>query len=98
MNLAESVFEDVGEAEQDGGAEAAELQAIDQALEVDPPRRVLGRMDLQVPVLVDREVALPPAVDVVQLGRFSERPLRPDRLGSYPSYRAHRHLRINGNL
>ena len=79
VNLAEAVFQDVGEAEQDRRAQAAKLEPIDQALEVDAARRILGRMDQQVAVLVDREVALPPAGDVVELGRFGEGPLRSDR-------------------
>ena len=43
VNLAEPVLEDVGEAEQDRGAQAAQLEPIDQALEVDAARRLLGR-------------------------------------------------------
>ena len=42
VNLAEAVFEDVGEAEQDRRAEPAELEAIDQALEIDAARRILA--------------------------------------------------------
>ena len=72
VDLAEPVLEDVGEAQQDGRAQAAQLQAIDQALEVDAARRLLGRMHLQVALLVDREVALPPALDVVELSGFGE--------------------------
>ncbi len=72
VDLAEPVLEDVGEAEEDGSAEAAKLQAIDQPLQVDGSRRLLGRVHLQVPVLVDREVPLPPPVHVIELGGFGE--------------------------
>ena len=79
VNLAEAVLEDVGEADQDRRAQAAQLQPVDQPLQVDAARRVLGRMDLQVPVLVDREVALAPAGHVVELGGFRRRPRRARR-------------------
>ena len=76
VDLAEPVLEDVGEAEQDRHGQAAQLQAIDQPLEIDAAVRFLGGMDLQVALLVDREVALSPARHVVQLGGFGGRPGR----------------------
>ena len=74
VDLAEPVLQDVGEADQDRHGQPAELEAIDQALQVDAAGRVLRRMDLQVAVFVDGEVALTPARDVVQLARFGDRP------------------------
>ena len=47
VDLAEPMLEDVGEADEDRQADAAELQAIDQLLQVDGARRILGRMDLR---------------------------------------------------
>jgi hypothetical protein len=75
VDLPKAVLEDVGEPQQDRGAEAAKLQAIDESLEVDAARRLFRRVHLEVPLFVDREVTLAPPVDVVQLGRFGERPL-----------------------
>jgi hypothetical protein len=53
VNLAETVPQDVGEAEEDGSAEAAELEAIDQALQIDPSGWVFRRVDLEVAEVVD---------------------------------------------
>ena len=52
---------------EDRQADAAQLQAIDELLQVDGARRVLGRMDLHVTGVVDREVALAPARHLVEL-------------------------------
>ena len=57
-----------------GQREAAQLQAIDELLQIDAAARILGGMDLQVALLADREVALSPARHVVQLGGFGGRP------------------------
>ena len=74
VDLAEPVLQDVGEADQDRDGQATELEAIDQALQVDAAAGFLGGMNLQVTVLVDREVALPPARHVVHLAGFGDRP------------------------
>ena len=76
VDLAEAVLEDVGEADEDGKADAAELQAIDQLLEVDRARRILGRMHLDVPGAVDREVAVAPARNLVELARVVHASMR----------------------
>ena len=47
VNLAEAMSQDVGEADQHRQADAAQLQPIDQLLEVDGVGRILGRMDLR---------------------------------------------------
>jgi hypothetical protein len=41
-NLAEPVLQDVGEANQDRHREAAQLQAIDEPLQIDAAQRILG--------------------------------------------------------
>ena len=74
VDLAEPVLQDVGEANQDRHREAAQLQAIDQPLQIDAAARLLGGMDLQVALLADGEVALAPAGHVIQLGGFGGRP------------------------
>jgi hypothetical protein len=65
VDLAETVLEDVGEPDENGKADTAELQAIDQLLEVDRRRRVLGGVDVEVPGRTDGEVAVAPAADFV---------------------------------
>ena len=65
VDLAEPVLQDVGEADQDRHREPAQLQAIDQALQIDAAIRLLGGVDLQVALLAHREVALAPAGHVV---------------------------------
>ena len=57
-----------------GTREAAELQAIDQALQIDAAAGILVRVDLQVALVADREVSLAPARDVVQLAGFGRGP------------------------
>src|SRR5690606_6000403 len=76
VDLRETMLEDVGEAEQDRRAQATQLEPIDEAFEIDAAGRILGGMDHQVALLVDREVALAPARDVVELGRLGGCPLR----------------------
>jgi len=48
VNVFETMFQDVGEADEDGKADAAQLQAIDQLLEVDRALGILRRMHLHV--------------------------------------------------
>ena len=74
MNFAEPVPQDVGEPDEHRKADAAELQPIDQLLEVDGLRRILGRMDLHVTRGVHREVAVPPARHLVELAGVVDAP------------------------
>jgi hypothetical protein len=74
VNVGQPVFEDVGEAEEDRCAQTAMLEAIDQALEIDPSSGILCGMHLQVPLIVDGEVALTPACDIVKLSSLCQRP------------------------
>ena len=68
VDLADPVAEDVGEADQDRQLDAAELQVVDQLLQVDGAGRILRRVDEHVARRGDGEVALAPAVDLVELG------------------------------
>src|SRR5205814_4269763 len=52
----------------------AKLQSIDQVLHVDRQVRVLRRMDLNVPAIIDREVALAPPRHFIQLAGVRHRP------------------------
>ena len=74
VDLAQAVLQDVGEADQDRQVDAAQLQPIDQLLQVDRRGRVLGRVDPHVALVADREVALAPAGDVVQLAGVGRGP------------------------
>ncbi len=74
VDLTEPVLQDVGEADQDRYREAAQLQPVDETLQVDAAIGIFGGMDLQVALLGDREVALAPAGDIVEFRRFSGRP------------------------
>ena len=76
VDLADAVLEDVGEADEDRGAQAAQLEPVDQLLQIDRPGGVTGRVHLHVPGLVHREVALAPARHLVELGGVGRRPLR----------------------
>ena len=102
MDVAEAVLEDVGEADEDGQADAAELQAIDELLQVDRARRVLGRVHLHVAGAVDGEVAVAPARHFVELAGVVHAPGASSRcLRSAESPRAsigHRaHLSVHDN-
>ena len=65
VDLADAVAEDVGEAQQDRQLDAAFLELIDELLEVDRLLGRLVRLDGDVAVLVDGEVALAPVADAV---------------------------------
>ena len=67
VNVLQPVLQDVAEANQRRQADAAKLEMIDQLLQIDRPARLLRRMDLDVAVLADGEVSLPPAGDLVHL-------------------------------
>ena len=49
-------------------------QGIDELLQIDAAVGFFGRMDKQVAVLANREIAFPPACDIVQLGGVGGRP------------------------
>ena len=74
VNLAQAMLEDAGEADQDRQVDAAELQAVDQLLEIDAAVRVLGGMDQHVPVSADRKISFAPTGDLIQFGGIGGRP------------------------
>ena len=55
--------------------DVALAQLVDELLQVDAAGRVLRRVDGDVAVVVDREVALAPVLDAVELGGVLERPV-----------------------
>src|SRR5580704_2482647 len=68
VDVLEPMLQDVAKPDQRRQTHAAEPQIVDQLLEVDRSAGVLGRVDLDLAVLADREVSLPPSGDLVQLG------------------------------
>ena len=53
VDVAETMFEDVGEPDEHGETDPAHLETIDELLQVDGARLVLRWMDLNVPLTID---------------------------------------------
>ena len=67
VELAQTVLQNVGEANQNGQVDAAQHQRVDQLLQIDGARRVFFGMDPHVPVIAHREIAFAPTGDVVEI-------------------------------
>src|SRR5207253_8708130 len=74
-DLADAVPQDVGEPQEDGELNAAELELIDEVFQVDGVVGPLVGVDGDVAAGVDSEIALPPAVDAVHLDGVLDLPL-----------------------
>ena len=74
VDVRQPLLQDVAEPDQDRQADAAQLQVIDELLEVDRAIGVLGGVDANVAVRTDGEVVLAPAFDLVELGGVGDRP------------------------
>src|SRR6185503_1456232 len=74
MDVAETMLEDVGEPDKHGKADPAHLQPIDELLQVDGARLVLGWMDLKMPLAVNGKVAVAPPGDFVELAGIVDGP------------------------
>ena len=93
VNVGEPLPQDVAEPDENRQADAAELQVIDELLQVDRALGVVRRVDADVAVRTDGEVALAPAVDLVELARVRDGPgiaLPPG--ARQPARRAHAHI------
>ena len=66
MDFAEALAKNVAEPDQDRQADAAELQVIDQLLEVNRAIRFFGGVNLDLAVRADGKVALAPTLDLVE--------------------------------
>jgi hypothetical protein len=66
VDVAHPVPENVGESNQNGQADAPQLEVIDQLLDVDGPAGLLGDVGQDVPIGAHGEVALPPASNIVK--------------------------------
>ena len=80
VHLAQPVLQNFAEANQNRRRDAAQHQRVDQLLQIDATRGVLCRVHPQVSVLADREIALAPAGDIVEIGRVGDRPA----IGRFP--------------
>jgi hypothetical protein len=74
--VAQAVREDVREAHHDGRRQVARLQALHDLVQVDLATGLLVRAHHDVALLVDREVALAPGLDVIQIARIVDVPGR----------------------
>ena len=72
VDVADAVAEDVAEPDEHRQPDAAQQQVIGQLLQIDRPRRILRRMHEHVPGRRDREVALAPAVHLVEIGGVAD--------------------------
>ena len=61
VDFAQAMLENLGEADQNRQIDAAQLQPIDQLLQIDRALGILRRVDANVPLVVDREVSVAPA-------------------------------------
>jgi hypothetical protein len=59
--------QNIGKSNQDGQSNPTGLQLIDELFQIDRAFWAFIRMNRDVPLLVDREVILPPVVDVEAL-------------------------------
>ena len=67
VNLANAISQHAVESQQDWKLHAAQLQPVDQLLEIDRPSSPAIRMHLELAVLVDGKVAVAPPANFVQL-------------------------------
>ena len=74
MNLAQPVFQNFAEANQDRRMDAAQNELIDQLFQIDAARVVFGRMNPEMPVRSDGKVAFSPRVHIVELGCVADGP------------------------
>ena len=68
VDVLQAVPQDVAEPHERRQADAAQLQVIDELLQIDRPIGLFRRMDLDVSVLADRKIPLSPAGDLIDLG------------------------------
>ena len=74
VNFAQAVLQNVAEANQDRQGDAAQLELIDQFLQIDRAVGVFIRVDAYMAVGTDGEIALAPTGDVVKFRRFGDGP------------------------
>ena len=68
VDVADAVAEDVAKPDEHRQLDAAQQQVIGELLQIDGARRILRRVHEHVAGRGDREVALTPAVHLVEIG------------------------------
>src|SRR5262245_56746012 len=68
------MLQDVAEADECREVDATPMQVVDELLEIDRSRHVLGRMNGDMAVLANSEVSLAPTSDFVHLTGIDDRP------------------------
>jgi hypothetical protein len=74
VDFAEPVLENLGKTDKNGKIDAAEHKPIDELLQIDRATGVFCRQNADVPLVVDREVSVAPAGDVVKVRRIGGGP------------------------
>ena len=74
VHFPQPVLENFAEADQDRQRDAAELQIVDQFLEIEAAIRVLVGVDPKMSVRAHRKIAFAPTGDVVEFGGFGGGP------------------------
>jgi hypothetical protein len=72
VDVADAVLENVAKPDQDWKADASQHQVIGELLQVDGTRRILRRVHEHVAGGGNREVALPPALHLVEVGGIGD--------------------------
>jgi hypothetical protein len=68
------MFDDVGEANEDGEGDASPAERIDKLLQIDSAIDFFGGVNEEVAVLADGEIAFAPTSDIVKLGSVGDGP------------------------
>ncbi len=74
VDVLQAMPQDVSKPHERRQADASQLQVIDQLLQVDRPVGLLCRVNLDVTVLADRKVPLPPAGNFIHFGGVDRGP------------------------
>ena len=86
VQLAQPMFDDVGEADQNRQGDAAPLECVDQLFQIDAAGGFFGWMNKKVAILSYGEIALAPARYVIEFGS----------VGGGPAIGGFAYLRSNG--
>ena len=75
VNLAQAVLQNAGEADQNRQIDAAQLQPVDELLQIDGRAGIFGRMErMTCPSSLIRKIAVAPAGNVVQFPGIGDGP------------------------
>ena len=74
VDVGQPLAEDVAKANENRQANPAQLQVVNELLQVDPALGILGRVDADVAVRSDGKVVLAPALDLIELAGVGDCP------------------------